>query len=144
VGKLLHLMKAGIAAQRQPQRRVQGVAVAIEIVGESFHQDAIRQLSRRVRDKEFDIVLRAEPENPYDKNAVAVLVDGALVGHMSKPMAKDWQPMVLAAQAEGFAVVGRASIFGGTRDKPSLGVFGSAPWPGANPPPDKYHQPTRG
>jgi hypothetical protein len=50
-------------------------------------------------------------------------------------MAASWQPRVLAAAAEGFVVAGTAAIFGGTQDKPNLGVFGAAPWPGPGPAP---------
>ena len=107
----------------------------IEIVGESFHQDEIRKIAKRVGKAEFSITLRPEPNNPYDENAVAVDVDGVSVGHLAKGMAKDWQSMILSAEAEGFSVVGAATVCGGTDDKPNLGVFGSAPWPGRGAPP---------
>lgn len=134
MGKLLDLFRS-VPAQRQPVRRISGQMVDVEIVGESFHQDYIRQVRRRYRDDEFEIVLVAEPTNPYDDNAVAVHVDGCIVGHLAREMAPAWQPMVLAATAEGFLVAGVAQIFGGTSDKPHLGVFGAAPWPGPAPAP---------
>jgi hypothetical protein len=133
MGKLLSLFR-GVPAQRTV-RVVQGQLIDIEIVGESFHQDYIRRLRRKYQESEFPIVLVAEPNNPHDRNAVAVHVDGRIVGHLSRQMAPDWQPMVLAAAAEGYVVAGRASIWGGTPDKPNLGVFGSAPWPGPDPAP---------
>jgi hypothetical protein len=139
MGKLLSFIKSAAPAQRQPARKIQGQMVDVEIVGESFHQDYIRRIARRVGGGEFEIILRPEPSNPYDKNAIAVLVDGAVVGHLSKTMAKAWQPMLLAAEGEGFACAGTASIYGGTKDKPSLGVFGAAPWPGHGTPPDRWH-----
>lgn len=113
--------------------------VDIEIVGESFHEDYIRALRRRYRDRDFEIVLVPEPDNPYDRNAVAVHVDGAPVGHLSRKMAPAWQPMVAAANAEGFIVAGTASIWGGSPDKPNLGVFGTATWAGPSPaPPGRF------
>jgi hypothetical protein len=93
--------------------------VDIEIVGESFHADYIRALRRRYRDRDFEIVLVPEPENPYDPNAVAIYVDGGPVGHLSRQMARAWQNTVMAANAEGFTVAGTASIWGGTPDKPN-------------------------
>ncbi|MDQ1700608.1 MAG: hypothetical protein QOG34_2471 [Frankiaceae bacterium] len=109
--------------------------VDIDIVGESFHEDYIRQIRSRYADREFEIVLVPEPNNPYDPNAVAIHVDGGIVGHLARDMAASWQPRVLAAAAEGFVVAGTAAIFGGTQDKPNLGVFGAAPWPGPGPAP---------
>jgi hypothetical protein len=109
--------------------------VDIEIVGESFHADYIRALRRRYRDGDFEIVLVPEPENQYDHNAVAIYVDGAPVGHLSRQMATEWQPMVAAATAEGFVICGTATIWGGTPDKPNLGVFGVATWAGPGPAP---------
>jgi hypothetical protein len=136
MGKLLDLFK--VPAQRNGFRRAQGVLVDISIVGESFHEATIRQVHRRYADGEFEIVLRPDPGNPYDRNAVAVHVDGKLVGHLARDMAAEWQPMVLAAESEGFTVAGRAAIYGGTPDKPNLGVFGSAVWVGAGRPADRW------
>jgi hypothetical protein len=71
MGKLLDLFRS-VPAQPQPVRRISGQMVDLEIVGESFHQDYIRQARRRYRDDEFEIVLVAEPTNPHDSKAVAV------------------------------------------------------------------------
>jgi hypothetical protein len=139
MGKLLNLFRS-VPAQRQPaMRRATGPMIDIEIVGESFHEDYIRALRRQYRDQDFEIVLVPEPGNPYDANAVAIYVDGRPVGHLSRKMATAWQPMVMAAHAEGFIISGTASIWGGTSDKPNLGVFGSATWPGPRPaPPGRF------
>lgn len=133
MGKLLNLFRT-VPAQRSV-RRVQDPMIDVEIVGESFHEDYIRRLHRKYGDNQFEIVLVAEPDNRYDRNAVAVYVDGGLVGHLSKAMAPDWQPMVLAAAAEGYVVAGSAAIYGGTPDKPNRGVFGAAAWAGPDPAP---------
>jgi hypothetical protein len=133
VGKLLDLFK-GRSPAGPPVRRAGGTMVDLTIVGESFHQNYIRQVNRRARGGEFEIVLRAEPNNPHDRNAVAVLVDGKPVGHLAKETAAKWQPEILAAEASGFVVAGTAQVFGGTQEKPSVGVFGAAPWPGVTTP----------
>jgi hypothetical protein len=138
MGKLLNLFKSSVPAQRPPQRFVAGQLVDIEIVGEASYQQTIKRLAKKVGDAEFQIILRPEPTNAYDSNVVAVLVDGALVGYLARGMAKVWQPMILAAEAEGYTVAGPARLFGGTRDKPSLGVFGAAPWPGRDRPEDRW------
>jgi hypothetical protein len=129
MGKLLDLIR-GPVAQRAPSRRtVTGVLVDIEIVGESYYEAHIRAVAGRASGGEFEIVLQAEPDNPYDGNAVGVYAYGGKVGHLSREMAAAWQPMILVAQSEGFVVAGYAAVFGGTPDKPNLGVFGAAPWP---------------
>lgn len=141
MGKLLNLFKAAsVPAQRQPARLVAGPLIDIDIVGESFHSDTLARLKRKYGDGELQIVLRPEPTNPYDKHAVAVYVDDMVVGHLAKKMAKDWQPMILAAEADGFLCAGPAQLLGGTPDKPNIGVFGAAPWPGHDAPPDRWHQ----
>lgn len=140
MGKLLNLLKAAaVPAQRQPSRQIVGTLIDIDIVGESFHTDNLQVLKRKYGGREFQIVLRPEPANPYDSNAVVVLVDGLVVGHLARDMAREWQPMLIAAEAEGFLCVGRAELLGGTKDKPNIGVFGSAPWPGKGAPPDRWH-----
>lgn len=140
MGKLLNLFKAAaIPVQRQPAWQIVGAPVDIDIVGESFHTDNLKALKRKHGDGELQIVLRPEPSNPYDSNAVVVLVDGLAVGHLARDMAREWQPMLIAAEAEGFVCIGTAQLLGGTREKPNVGVFGSAPWPGKGAPPDRWH-----
>ena len=134
MGKLVNRHRTDPA--RQPtSRRATGPMIELEIVGESFHQDHIRALRRRYRDRDFEIVLVAEPENPDDRTAVTIYVDGGPVGHLSRELAADWQPMVMSANAAGFFVAGTASIWGGSADTPHLGVFGAAPWAGRTPAP---------
>lgn len=137
MGKMLSFLKSGplaVPAQRQP-RVAQGQLVPITIVGESGYQPVIKAIKKQSGGREFVIVLRAEPHNPYDSHAVAVLVDGNVVGYLPRELAKQWQPVLIAAESEGYVVQGQAAVYGGTKDKPSLGVFGEATWPhGATPP----------
>jgi hypothetical protein len=109
--------------------------IDFEVHGESFHRDYIEMLLSKYGRGKFVTVLVAEPENPYDPNAVAVFVDGGLVGRLPREVAPDWHPAVAAAAAEGFVVAGTGAIFGGTPDKPSLGIWGAAPWCGRGHPP---------
>jgi hypothetical protein len=125
-----------VPEQREPQRVV-GLMVDIAVHGESFHAEHIRKLLRKYGRGDFEIILVAEPANPYDSNAVAVHADGGLAGHLPRKVAPAWQPMILAANSEGFIVAGTASIWGGTKGKENLGIFGSAPWFGAGPPPGR-------
>jgi hypothetical protein len=113
----------------------EGKMVDLEIVGEAAYQDHIRQLNRRAGGGDLEILLRPEPRNPHDPNAVAVLADGKPVGYLPRKMAAAWQPSILAANANGFIVAGVASVFGGHDGAPNQGVFGSAPWPEPGTPP---------
>jgi hypothetical protein len=133
VGKFLDLLKA--KSPDSTQRRVEGEPVNIEIVGELAYQEHIRRVSRAADSGEFEIVLRPEPRNPHDRNAVAVLAEGQPVGYLPRAMAAVWQPALLKAAAKGYAVIGTAEVFGGTAKKRNLGVFGQAPWPGPGVPP---------
>jgi hypothetical protein len=117
---------------------VQGPQVDLHIVGEASYAKQVRAAHRRYGDRDFEIVLRADPHNPYDSNAVAVLVDSEIVGYLARATAVDWQPAILAAESEGFVVKGTACILGGTSDKPNLGVFGSAAWPGPDKPKGRW------
>lgn len=132
MGKLLDLFTRGMPARPTP-RPVRGPSTRLHIVGEASYQPQIKRIAKRGGD--FPIELRAEPKNPYDAHAVAVLVNGVVVGYLARDLAPRWQPAILAAESEGFVVTGTAQIFGGTADKPSLGVFGEADWPGRGRPP---------
>ncbi len=128
---LLNFIRGAAPAPRP--RPVTGPQARLHIVGEAGYQPYIKKLAKRSR--RVQIVLRAEPENPYDHNAVAVLVEGSVVGYLARDLAPQWQPVVLAAESEGFLVTGPAEIWGGSKDKPHLGVFGTAAWPGRGQPP---------
>lgn len=112
--------------------------VDIEIVGESHCAEHVQAIQGLYGEREFEIVLRADPHNPYDANAVAVLVHDERVGYLPRGMAVDWQPMILAAEAKGIVIRGKAVVLGGTPDKPNLGVFGAAPWVGPDRPRDRW------
>ena len=103
------------------------------VVGESFHQDILWSLAggrddpaRYIR-VDIVAVLTAEPNNPYDRNAVGVSINGMKVGHLSREDAKAYQPGLLALQRKhGRPVALRGVIAGGgiREDGPGkLGVF---------------------
>lgn len=90
----------------------------LEVVGESFHQDALWRVvgtrtSERVR-LETQAVLFPETDNVYDENAISVWINGLKVGHLSKEDAEAYRPGLLALQArEGKAIALRGVIVGG-------------------------------
>jgi len=105
----------------------------LEVVGESHHQDNLWRLvggrghpDQRVR-VDVIAVLAAEPDNPYDANAVGVWVRGLKVGHLSRENAQRYQPGLLALQRKHGQPIALAGVItgGGMRtDGPGrLGVF---------------------
>jgi hypothetical protein len=98
------------------------------VVGESFHQDALAATVPLTAPGEegrpmFLALLVAEPDNPYDPNAVAIHSAAGKVGHLSRADALDYGP-VMAALAQRAYDGGACEAFlnGGPADGKSFGV----------------------
>jgi hypothetical protein len=98
------------------------------VVGESFHQDVLADTVPLTRPGEegrpmFRALLIAEPENPYDPNAIAIHSAAGLVGHLSRGEAVDYAP-VMSALAEHGHSSGSCDAFlnGGPAEGKSYGV----------------------
>jgi hypothetical protein len=105
-----------------------GAAFTVAIVGESYRQTALREISggRRRRGEEviFDAVVYAEPSNPYDPCAIRVEDgQGRHIGYLAKEDAAAYQSLFTALRAESRVGTCRAKLIGGTATKPSLGVI---------------------
>jgi hypothetical protein len=87
-------------------------------VGESQYQPALKRIARTGRLRWA--TLQPEPDNPFDVNAVAVLIRGEIVGYLTRTDARRYQRR-LRALIEPLQVP--AKLIGGTRDKPSFGVL---------------------
>lgn len=88
----------------------------LNIVGESYRQKEIRLCNEGER-----IFLKREPNNKYDRNAVAVLREnGRQIGYLSRDDA-EWVARVMDAGDNVEARIKR--ITGGERDKPTRGVI---------------------
>jgi hypothetical protein len=105
----------------------------LQVVGEASYQDNLwrivggrRSPDGRVREDIY-AVLAAEPDNPYDANAVAVWVWGLKVGYLSREDARRYRPGLLALEQQHRAPIALAGVIagGGMRaDGPGrLGVF---------------------
>jgi hypothetical protein len=65
----------------------------VDVVGESFYQPALDEIAggrtpEGCVNREHVAALVPEPQNSYDKQAVAVLIEGRLVGHLSREDAR--------------------------------------------------------
>jgi hypothetical protein len=99
----------------------------LEVVGESQYQDALWRVAggrtaERVR-VEVQAVLLPEPDNPYDPNAITVLIDGAKVGYLCRDDAHTYRPGLLALGTRYQALIALTGVVvgGGMRqDGPGL------------------------
>ncbi len=62
--------------------------VALEVVGESKYQSALRKLARD--DADLTAHLIPEPLNPYDSNAVRIAINSLTVGYLARDDAEDF------------------------------------------------------
>ncbi len=104
----------------------------LQAVGESHYQEALWTIvgGHRSEPVHFDThaLLEPEPDNPYDPNAIRVVIAGHLVGYLSRDDAAAYRPGLLQLQkadATGRVALEAAIIGGGPREDGMgrLGVF---------------------
>lgn len=80
-----------------------GLAVGwsdLDVVGESFYHPALAGMRAALHEGSpgFEVravgLLRREPDNPYDKNAIGVYVHAQKVGHLDRYDAEEYQPLL--------------------------------------------------
>lgn len=54
----------------------------VDVVGESFYREALEAVARQGADHIATLV--PEPDNPYDPQAIGVVIMGLKVGHLSR------------------------------------------------------------
>ena len=90
-----------------------------EVVGESFYQDAFVRLcgpkTEQGCDLEFVAQLVPDPANPYDENAVAVVIRGEKVGHLSRDDALAYRLALARTGMNGALLTCTANVTGGWR-----------------------------
>lgn len=103
-----------------------GDTLVLSIVGESKYQNEIREIAKakdlRAGDLTVDATIKAEPDNPYDKNAIVVKISDATVGYIAKSDTA-WFHEFLARSPGEFS--SKAEIRGG--GKVMYGVFLQVP-----------------
>jgi hypothetical protein len=107
----------------------------VRTVGVSHYQPALLELTGAREGDEVRVDVRValvpQPDNPHDPNAVAVEIDGRLVGYLSRDDAVVWQPIVQVVADHGALAVCDAMIAGRGPESgtPNLGVFLRLPTP---------------
>lgn len=98
------------------------------LVGESNYQAALRalaQASGKPRERfEIEVVLRPEPSNQYDPNAIAVhALNGEKVGYLSRAQAAySGRYLKRFIEKHDALPLCRAVVFGGQHNPPNYGV----------------------
>jgi len=99
----------------------------VRVVGTSHYQDPLLALSGRHGNEEIRVqkiaVFVREPDNPHDPNAIAVTIDGELVGYLSRDENKRWLEVVSGNE------VGAEAMIAGRAGVDVLGVFLRLPTP---------------
>ncbi len=69
------------------------------LAGATFHQINLAQSYERTQGHVFQVHLKREPDNPYDKNAIAVhdLVNDDLLGYIPRDKQATWVPRIVSA-----------------------------------------------
>ncbi len=102
-----------------------------EIVGESSYQDALRRVRASASRKDSrgcavaTVVLRREPSNRHDANAIEVIhPDHGRIGHVSRDEAERLGPYFEGLRKAGLdGAACDAVLVGGDRGRPSIGAF---------------------
>jgi hypothetical protein len=101
----------------------------LQIVGESFHQEALEEIcGGRCEDghrMEVEAMLIHDDDNPHDNQAIAVFIESKLVGHFDRKTARNFRQQFIEAGAAGVPAVCQAIIVGGwDRGDDDQGHFG--------------------
>jgi hypothetical protein len=112
----------------------------LDVVGEGFRQEDLRKLYNEVQESWLSGVLMPEPLNPFDVNAVSVLVIQQVsnsmnlgnelnvihAGHLKKEQASRVSPKLINLAKSNQYVPILCKLVGGTLDKPNLGLLARA------------------
>jgi hypothetical protein len=104
------------------------------IVGEASYQEELRRVAagrtERGERVEFRAVLVPEPQNKYDRNAVAVFAEGgSVIGYLDRELAAEYQPLILEhVRLKRSHPCCKAVMAGGQKGKPSIGVWLDIDW----------------
>lgn len=109
----------------------------LDVVGESFHVDAIKQVvDANGTENWLAGFLLPEPLNPFDPNAVSVVLiwkhkgdkeySCQIVGYLAKDQAKKVHKNIVKKLATGGVIPVLAMIKGGTPDEPNYGLLARA------------------
>lgn len=101
---------------------------ALEVVGESFHQAALESIcGPRTEESVYQqhtASLILENDNPKDKNAVRIEIQGKTVGYLSRDVAKRYREQIKKGGMPGATGECQAVIKGGWQRGENIGAYG--------------------
>jgi len=113
-----------------PLVRIQGDGqFSLEVVGESHYQKELDKLvggkTEEGHTAEFEAILLHDNQNPHDPMAVAVSIDGEIVGYLDRKMAREHREQMVEAGFPGSPAICGAIVVGGwKRSNNSEGSYG--------------------
>jgi|KBSSwiStaDraftv2_1062776.scaffolds.fasta_scaffold1097167_1 hypothetical protein len=112
-----------------PVHLARGRGFTFEVVGEANYQDALDVLCGGKCEDGHKLEARAQlifqEDNPYDPNAIAVLIDRRLVGYVPRDLARSMRSAILTLNPEERPVTCDALVVGGwLRDEDDEGHYG--------------------
>lgn len=101
----------------------------LEVVGESHYQEHLWRLGGGVQTERIRCAVQAvlvpEPDNAHDRNAICVLIDGGVVGYLSREDAVVYRPgLDLLMGKHGGYIALEGQIIGGGQRSGGLGMLG--------------------
>jgi hypothetical protein len=101
----------------EPVHLAPGRSFAFEVVGEANYQDALDEICGGKCEDGHNLPARAQlifqEDNPYDPNAIAVLIDRWLVGYVPRDLAAGMRSAILTLNPEERPVTCDALVVGG-------------------------------
>lgn len=104
----------------------------LNIVGESFHQEELKNVFSEHGEAWLSGVLVPEPYNPHDANAVMLAVidpknfEVIQAGHLAKEQAAKVQKKLISHLNKGRVIPVLLKLTGGTFEKPNIGLLARA------------------
>jgi len=94
---------------------------AIDVAGESFYRDSFTTICGPYCEDGYNLEVRAhlvlQDDNPHDKKAVQVRINGLPVGHLSRDMAREFRRAVRYGKLSEYEVFECAAIIRGGWDR---------------------------
>jgi hypothetical protein len=119
VSSLREVVDARDESKLPPHSVLLGGQGRVEVRGESHYQEALDEICggkcTEGHGRKVYAILHAEPDNPYDPNAIAIYVEEKMVGYMAKESAAEYAPIARILTDKGRIGVARAFIRGGWR-----------------------------
>ncbi len=109
----------GSAEETKPALRWMGDGrFSVDAVGEVRYQTTLSKVAGGRADEPREVsseaVLRFEPDNPHDRNAVAVFIDGAKIAYLRREDAVTYHAATRRLKVHGQDVTCAAKVVGGS------------------------------